>query len=137
MKQRGRKSAGELAVVAPPERHERPEPPVELTPEQADVWNSVTAPREADWFSEDVHPVLIQYCRHTVEARRIAQLIDQECAKGEMDLKVYLDLLKQQNRETASLTSAATKMRITQQSSRTEREAAKKTRTVRRPWESD
>lgn len=136
MKQRGRKSAGELAIASPATvAVERPEPPLELTPEQSDVWNAIVSGREADWFTEDNFSVLVQHCRHVIEARRIAQLIDQECSRDETDVSAYLELLKAQHRETASITSTATKMRLTQQSARTEREAAKKTRTVRRPWE--
>lgn len=137
MKQRGRKSAGELAVASPVKVHTRPEAPVELTPEQADVWVAVVDRMPADWFADETFPLLCQYCRHTIEARRLAQLIDQECARGETDVPAYLELLKAQQRETASLKAMAAAMRISQQSTRTERAAGveKRARTVARPWQ--
>src|SRR5690625_6793841 len=118
MKQRGRKSAGELAVVSPVRVHPRPDAPVELTPEQAYVWNEVVDALPADWFPAETHPLLIQYCRHTIEARRIAQLIDQECAREELDVATYAALLRMQARETAAVKSMAFSRRLSQDSSR-------------------
>src|SRR5690625_3208576 len=137
MKQRGRKSAGELAVASPVLVQPRPDAPVELTPEQADVWNEVVDALPADWFPAETHPLLIQYCRHTIEARRIAQLIDQECAREELDVATYAALLRIQARETTALKSMASSMRLSQQSSRRDDNSAtaKKNRTVTRPWE--
>jgi len=137
MKQRGRKSAGELAVASPVLVQPRPDAPVELTPEQADVWNEVVDALPADWFPAETHPLLIQYCRHTIEARRIAQLIDQECAREELDVATYAALLRMQARETTALKSMASSMRLSQQSSRRDDNSAtaKKNRTVTRPWE--
>src|SRR5690625_1694999 len=137
MKQRGRKSAGELAVASPVLVQPRPDAPGELTPEQADVWNEVVDALPADWFPAETHPLLIQYCRHTIEARRIAQLIDQECAREELDVATYAALLRMQARETTALKSMASSMRLSQQSSRRDDNSAtaKKNRTVTRPWE--
>src|SRR5690625_517057 len=137
MKQRGRKSAGELAVASPVLVQPRPDAPVELTPEQADVWNEVVDALPADWFPAETHPLLIQYCRHTIEARRIAQLIDQEGAREELDVATYAALLRMQARETTALNSMASSMRLSQQSSRRDDNSAtaKKNRTVTRPWE--
>lgn len=137
MKQRGRKSAGELAIASPVTVQPRPEAPVELTPEQADVWQSVVDALPADWFPAETHPLLAQYCRHTVEARRIGQLIDQECARAEMDVAAYAELLKMQRQETSALKAMASAMRLSQQSSRRDDNSgtAKKNRTVKRPWE--
>src|SRR5690625_5188304 len=118
MKQRGRKTAGELAVASPVLVQTRPDAPDELTPEQADVWNEVVDALPADWFPAETHPLLIQYCRHTIEARRIAQLIDQECAREELDVATYAALLRMQARETTALKSMASSMRLSQQSSR-------------------
>src|SRR5690625_4659134 len=137
MKQRGRKSAGELAVASPVLVQPRPDAPVELTPEQADVWNEVVDALPADWFPAETHPLLIQYCRNTIEARRIAQLIDQECAREELDVATYAALLRMQARETTALKSIASSMRLSQQSSRRAGNSAtaKKSRTVTGPWE--
>src|SRR5690625_4110297 len=137
MKQRGRKSAGELAVASPVLVQPRPDAPVELTPEQADVWNEVVDALPADWFTAETHPLLIQYWRHTIEARRIAQLTDQQCAGAELEVATCAALLRMQARETTALKSMASSMRLSQQSSRRDDNAAtaKKNRTVTRPWE--
>src|SRR5690625_694899 len=137
MKQRGRKSAGELAVASPVLVQPRPDAPVELTPEQADARNAAGDAPPADWCPAETHPRLIQYCRHTIEARRIAQLIDQECAREELDVATYAALLRMQARETTALKSMASSMRLSQQSSRRDDNSAtaKKNRTVTRPWE--
>src|SRR5690625_3965013 len=137
MKQRGRKSAGELAVACPVVVQPRPDAPVELTPEPADGWHEVVDALRADWFPAETHPLLIQYCRHTIEARRSAQLIDQECAREELDVATYAALLRRQARETTALKSMASSMRLSQQSSRRDDNSAtaKKNRTVTRPWE--
>lgn len=139
MKQRGRKSAGELAIASPVQMVPRPEAPVELTPEQADVWRQVVDAMPADWFPAETHPLLMQYCRHTIEARRVAQLIDQECSRLETDVSAYTELLKVQAKETGALKAMASAMRLSQQSSRRDDTAAtaKKQRLVSRPWESD
>src|SRR5690625_1031696 len=137
MKQRGRKCAGELAVASPVLVQPRPDAPVELTPEQAGVWNEVVDALQADWFLAESHPLLVQYCRHTIEARRIAQLIDHECAREELDVATYAALLRMQAREPTALKSMASSMRLSQQSSRRDDNSAtaKKNRTGTRPWE--
>lgn len=139
MRQRGRKSSSELAIAAPVGVVARPDAPAELTPEQSDVWAQIVDAMPADWFPAESHPLLMQYVRHTVEARRIAQLIDQECARAETDVAAYIELLKAQKSETAALKTMATALRVSQQTRRTPGVAGTKSqnRTVKRPWESD
>lgn len=141
MIQRGRKSLKALAAPAAGATTllERPEAPLDLTPEQSDVWRATVDALPADWFPRETWPLLSQYCRHTIDARRIAQLIDQECAKPDMDVKAFGDLLTMQARETAALKAMAASMRLSQQSSRNDGTAqtAKKGRTVKRPWEAE
>src|SRR5690625_5273102 len=103
MKQRGRKSAGELAVASPVLVQPRPDAPVELTPEQADVWNEVVDALPADWFAAETHPLLIQYCRHTIVARRIGQVCDQACAGEELDVAPYAAVRRMQAGEIMAL----------------------------------
>lgn len=141
MIQRGRKGMGALAAPAGGATTllERPDAPLDLTPEQSDVWRATVDGLPADWFPRETWPLLSQYCRHTIDARRVAQLIDQECAKADMDVKAYADLLTMQRQETAALKAMAAAMRLAQQSSRDNGTAAtaKKGRTVKRPWESE
>jgi hypothetical protein len=141
MSQRGKRSVtalsapvgdGATALVR------RPSPPLDLTPEQSDVWQQVVDALPADWFPRETWPLLSQYCRHTIDARRIGQLIDQECAKPDLDVGGYGELLKMQRQETGALKILAASMRLAQQSARTDGAAAtakKGVCTVKRPWE--
>ena len=128
-----RKSAAELAVapqvvsVVP-----RPVAPSELTDEQAAEWEAVVSRLPADWFPRETHGLLAQYCRHVVEARRIAQLIERQ--EG-YDIKEYDMLLKMQEREGRALSSLATRMRITQQSQWSEQKGKGGDKPDRKPWE--
>lgn len=118
-KRRGRKSAGDLVaestIAGAVMRMKRPDPPSELTPEQAEVWVSVVSTFAADYFRTEMHPILVQYCRHVVQARRVAQLIQAMESRDELDIDAYQKLLKMQDTESRCIASMGTKMRLTQQ----------------------
>ena len=138
MKQRGRKSAAELEIFSnvarPVERGERLKAPPELTDEETEIWAGVVNAEAADWFSASTIPLLVQYCRHTVAARRVAELIER--ATGDKNLKArdYDRLLKMQDRESRQISWLASKMRIAQQSTTNQR-GNKKSGTSGKPWE--
>src|SRR5687767_4176132 len=100
MRQRGRKGiaqtdmAGALTVVS------RPDAPLELTPEETEEWHAIVDALPADWFQRETWPLLVQFCRHTVAARRIAQLIDAEMAKVDLPVMFLKELLTMQRGET-------------------------------------
>src|SRR5262245_797932 len=75
---RGRQSTAALSVIGPDgvETVRRPEPPDELTAEQAEEWRSIVNRLPADWFPRETLAMLAQYCRHVVHARRIVELIE-------------------------------------------------------------
>lgn len=134
MAQRGRKSTAELSVVQQEyDVVERPRAPSDLTPEQSQEWAAVVNRLPADWFPAETHAILAQYCRHVVAARKVAQLIETMESDPQMDLDQYDKALKMQERESRAMTSLATKMRVTQQSTSTHR--ARKPSMVKRPWE--
>lgn len=141
MKTRGRKSAASTEVgqlASPLEVIKRAEPPLDLTPAETDVWVETVNAMPADWFPRETWPLLRQWCRHTVTAHRVAQLIDQASAAEEIDLAEMKELLGMQARETVALKSMASAMRLSQQASYSARGAAgtKGRRTmVDRPWE--
>ena len=142
MRQRGRKSSSAVAisetVEGSPTIVRRPAPSPDLTPEQGEVWTAVVEALPADWFAAENFPLLAQYCRHTVEARRVAQLIDAEVASEDFDIGAYEKLLQLQARETTALKAMAASMRLSQQSSRTDGSSAtakRNARVSRRPWE--
>ncbi|MBZ9759475.1 hypothetical protein LB553_01050 [Mesorhizobium sp. CA8] len=122
-----------MAVAAPIETLERPDAPYDLTDEQADEWWAVVNRMPADWFPRETHGMLAQYCRHVVSARRVAQLIAAEEGKKEIEIPVLDQLYKMQEREGRALSSLATRMRITQQT--TYDKSKKKPQQVSKPWE--
>ena len=136
---RGKKTGSQIvAQRAAVALIERPEPPLDLTPAQSDEWTTITSALPADWFSPENYPLLAQYCRHIVNARHTAQLIDQECSGNEMDGKLYLDLLAAQHKQTTALKALAASMRLAQQARYDTKNAAvaqKRAGTVKRPWE--
>ena len=122
MLQRGRKSAASLAVVQSPlETIQRQLAPGELNDEEVEVWSAVVNDQAADWFSPSTVPVLAAYCRHTIAARRVAEYIEKATSDPDLSISDYDRLLKMQERESRAIASLATKMRMTQQSTRTDR----------------
>jgi len=119
MGQRGRKSQAELSVVrsGTVSAIDRPEPPAELTDEQAEVWLGVVNSLPADWIDPPSLPLLEQYCRHFVSARKIARLLD-EMESGQFDVMDYDRLLRMQQRETATIKAAGTSLRLFPQNTR-------------------
>lgn len=131
---RGRQSAAALTVVTQGvEVVPRPNPPEELTDEQAHEWRSVVNRLPAEWFPRETHGMLAQYCRHVVAARRVAQLIEAEESKDPVDVETYDRLLKMQEREGRALSSLATRMRLSQQTTYDPKK--KKPASTKRPWE--
>jgi hypothetical protein len=135
MVQRGRKSSAALAVARPSqiEAVERPDAPYDLTDEQAEEWWAVVNRMPADWFPRETHAMLAAYCRHVVTARRVAQLIAGTEAAQPLDVGAYDQLLKMAERESRAISSLATRMRISQQS--TYDKSKKKPIASFRPWD--
>ena len=125
MGKRGRKSAAELSVI--PGIPQRPEPPDELTPQQAEEWSEIVDRMPVDWFRREIHPLLCSYCRHVTNARHIAGLIE---AAHDLDigdrkaLMRFNRLLGMQERQSSALMGLATRMRLTNQSRYTASSAA-------------
>ena len=110
-----------------------PEPPAELTELQATEWRAIAAALPADWFRRETWPLLAQYCRHIIAARRVAQLAEQCEQADAFDLLEYDRLGKMAERESRVLTSLATKMRISQQSLYDK--SKRKGSVAKRPWD--
>lgn len=137
---RGRKSGAEIATAGAVALIERPTSPLELTPEQSDEWVKIVNSMPADWFSPENHALLMQYCRHVVNARRLAQLIDQECARDEVSQKNLCDLMAAEHKQSSAMKALAASMRLSQQSKYNAQSAStaskRSGKTVKRPWES-
>jgi len=106
-----------------------------LTDEQAGEWSRIVDALPADWFPPETHGLLVQYCRHLVEARRVSQLIEQVVSSEEFNLANYNELLKMQEREGRAASSLATRMRLTQQATFDKEKSKGKGRGIKRPWE--
>ena len=134
MKQRGRKT--KLAVVngSAISAVHRPEPLAEMTNEQRIEWILVVNSLPADWFPDQTHKVLAQYCRHAVTGRHVSQMIQQIELADIIDVVEYDKLLKMQERESRMIVSLATKMRITQQATY-HPEKTKSATVIKPPWE--
>jgi hypothetical protein len=115
---RGRKSAASLAVIGPGgiQTVRRPDPPADLTVEQAKEWRAVVNRLPAEWFPRETHGLLAQYCRHVIRARRLAQAIEVAEGRDEFDFKEWRDLLRAEEEQSRAIASLATKMRLSQQS---------------------
>lgn len=132
---RGRISAAALSVITPEGvvALRRPEPPEELTEEQAEEWRAIVNRLPADWFPRETHPLLAAYCRHVIAARRVAQLIKHNEGGENFSIADYDRLLKCQERESRAVASLSVKMRISQ--STTYDKSKKKPATNHRPWD--
>lgn len=116
---RGKQSAAAMSVVrsAGISAIDRPVPPDELTCDQANEWRSVVSRMPADWFPRETHAMLIQYCRHVVTARHVAEMIEDFRVDDSSDqtIETYNKLLIMQEREGRAMSALATRMRMSQQ----------------------
>lgn len=134
---RGRKSANELEIAGPSPLQvvERIKAPHDLTDEEVEVWVAVTASMPADWFSPANAPLLAQYCRHCVQARRIAELVERATGEKELDPNDYDRLLRMQQRESHTIMHLAVKLRISPSQLINWRGNKKSGGAGRKPWE--
>jgi hypothetical protein len=141
VKQRGRKSEAALATVtALPIR--LLQPPADLSVEEAQVWGRVAATKPGDWWDAGSIPLLAQYCRATVQAELIADLLRQTASSMLSDpgqLGTYKELRKIQAALSAELNTLARSMRLTQQSRYNAKnsDTASRKATGRKPWQHD
>ena len=124
---RGRPSIASLMVPAnPAEIIQRPDAPYDLTDEQAEEWRAIVGVMDADSFGARGLSLLAQLCRHIVNARRLAQLIEQCAKEKEFDRKEFGILLQLEATESAAIMRLSRSMRLTQQ-------AVKRLETTRHP----
>lgn len=113
---RGPKSTAALEVVrSATSIIRRPEAPRHLTDEQAAEWRVVVERLPAEWFQAETLPMLSEYCRHIVKARRVAQLVAKAEDSEDLDIDLLDKLYKMAERESRAMSSLATRMRLTQQ----------------------
>jgi hypothetical protein len=133
MRQRGRRAGAALTLVGTQvEVIERPQPPSELTRQEAGIWNAIVAAEPAEWFTVATRPLLAQYCRHVVQAQRLGELLADPAHTA--FLEDYDKLLAMQRRESQTMAALARAMRLTQQSNETVRQRNMST-PLDRPWQ--
>jgi hypothetical protein len=135
-----RRSAASLAVVPGPISQAKPEPPADLSEEQAVEWQAIVTRLPWDWFPRESHALLAAFCRHVVRARRLAGLVDSfqpEWARDSEGLARYDKLLAMAARETKALAELAVKLRLSNQSRYTPHRAGTEAAKPggRAPWE--
>ena len=131
---RGPKSTSELTVLSFGTKVRRPDPPAELTEEQAAEWRAVVNRLSAGHFPRETHAMLAAYCRHVVTARRVAQVIDALEKDTEFNAAEYYRALKAQDAEGRAISSLAGRMRFSQIST-IPHKLARKPSMEKNPWE--
>jgi hypothetical protein len=133
---RGRPSMASLMVPDSSEFIQRPDAPYDLTDEQAEEWRAIVSAMGPGHFMRGNFPLLAQLCRHIVNARRLAQLIEQCAKEKDFDRKEFGILLQLEATESAAIMRLSRSMRLTQQAvKRLETTRHPKGERVKNPWD--
>lgn len=140
MAKRGRQSAAELQAMPVVALGQRPEPPLSLNDRATDEWRRVVNRMPSDWFTDETLSLLQAYCEHVAEGEAIQMMIEKVRKIAMADdegYKRYRDLLRDKELQTRAALSCATKMRMTQQSSYTDKSSgtAKRNAATVKPWD--
>lgn len=140
MKKPGRKSSASMEISQVQTLQRRPQPPMSLNDRATDEWHRVVNRMPSDWFSDETLSLLQAYCEHVAEGEAIQLMIEKVRPLAMADdesYKRYRDLLRDKELQTRAALSCATKMRMTQQSSYTDKASATaKNKSVSlKPWE--
>lgn len=138
METRGEKSQErKLAAVItlpPPECR----PPEGMTAEQGRIWTEIVASKPPGWFGKDSAALLESYCIAITRRRMITAKIEVQSALKRPNIDKLAQLLELERRQTATISSLSTKMRLSQQSRYTPQRAATEAKQqpsgVKEPW---
>jgi hypothetical protein len=95
----------------------RVQPPKSLNKDEVAEWFKIVNTAPADWFSDSNTGSLEQYCRHVVQARRVAKMIEAHTVKPDYNQVTYFNLLSRQLGELKMIVRLMTAMRLTHQAS--------------------
>ncbi len=141
MAPRGRKSMSALMIDGSTAVIQRPDAPYTLTDAEADEWRAIVNSMPADYFARSHYPVLSQLCRHIAASNRVAQLIEQCCAKKRgktFNIDEFNLLNVMQNRESGVIYRLARSMRLTHQALyRAESTKPRPVGMMKAPWDDD
>jgi hypothetical protein len=139
MQERGRKVSDEAAGAVPVALVPvpKPEPPEELTPEEAVEWRRYVGRMPAEWFTAEVQPILVELCRHRCMSRKRAETL---AAVGPLNdknvIREFERLSKMHTEQSKMVMHLSTKLRLTPQSRYATSTAFNATKfTNRKPWE--
>lgn len=117
MRQKGRKSAAQLSVVAN-NLDLRPAPPEDLFPHEAEMWTEIVTSRAHDFFDVATQPLLKEYVRLQTQVDMMAEEIDSFEApwlKTEDGVKRFRNLATIRDQAQGRMIALARTMRLTQQ----------------------
>jgi hypothetical protein len=116
----------------------RPDPPADLTDEMAEEWRKIVSHLPADFFRVEALPMLAQYCTHIIRCRRLRSVLSMMEQSEAFDPVEYKLLLDAEEKQSRSISSLATRMRLSP-ASVYDREKKKgpsfKTEGLHAPWE--
>lgn len=143
MQKRGRRSAASLETnVIVGAFGQRPEPPDDMTDEEAAIWRETTSSEPSDFFNTAaLRGLLKDYCRHRAAADKVTQVInlfEADWLKNAEGSKRYSALLKMRDLEARGAADKATKLRLTNQARYTPQAASTASRNAvksKPPWE--
>jgi hypothetical protein len=124
---------------------QRQRPPADLSPTQQKIWRELVASVDRDWFG-DTRPMLAELCAHIDYGAMLREGIEQVRAKlAELELgskehkslsRQLRQLLRLHGKQSSSIASLSTKLRLTPQARQSARRADQmRRRTATRPWE--
>ena len=137
--QRGRKAAddtpGALPIALVPAQ--KPEPPEELTLEEAEEWKRYVGRMPADWFTAEVQPVLVELCRHRCLSRKAAEALHQVGPlRSKASVEAFVQLSRAHTEQSKMVVTLSTKLRLTPQSRYATKPAYNAVKSsIRKPWE--
>lgn len=126
----GRRSSAELSVIPVQQRQQ---PPAHMTDEEKQVWGLTVNRLPAEWFPDETLPLLEQYCVHVVRARQFRRELQNPALRPKDRDK----LINSESNQTRLVLQLATKMRIAQQSTRTQMQTKPRTVTAATPFDDD
>ena len=135
---RGPKSQEELTIPKPEtEVSARMDADYSLRDEESEVWKAITESLPADWINAGNAPVLAAYCRATVSARRIGQLVYQAENADAFNPDEFLKLIAAHSKLAQTIKTLATALRLTQQARYLPKQADKARAEGHKPWQLD
>jgi hypothetical protein len=142
MRQRGRKSAEAQSTVVSLVPGTPPEPPAELTSEQADDWRVFTAQMPSHWFYGAGGALLVQLCRHVSYSRVVGEWLTEAARETPQEgegLDRLNKLSQMHEREGRAVVALMRALRLTPRSRYDQSRAhtAHQNAPQKKPWEAD